>query len=112
MSLSRPADFVRFAYDKIEEDYEKLYADGWLKKSINKAILDIKVNAFCGEPIRKKQVPKKYVKEHGIDNLWWFPLPNGWRLVYSVISVDTTRILALIMEYFDHKNYERRFGYA
>ncbi len=112
MSLSKPSDYIRFAYNDIEKSYDELSEDSWLKKSIKRAIENIRENVFCGEPIKKSQIPKKYIKEHSIDNLWWYPLPNGWRLVYSIISVDRIKILALIVEFFDHKDYERRFGYS
>jgi len=42
--------------------------------------------------------------------LSWYKLPQGWRLVYSVVA-NNVEIIALIIGYFGHKNYERRFGY-
>ncbi len=48
--------------------------------------------------------------ENGIDNLFWHNLPKGWRLVYSIAG-NNVEVLAIIIEYFDHKNYERRFKY-
>jgi len=37
-------------------------------------------------------------------------LPDGWRLVYT-IKEDEVRILNIILEWFDHKDYEKRFKY-
>ena len=109
MRLSKPADRVIFADQKIEDEFNSL-ADDWLKKAILRAIADFKENAFCGERIKKERIPKVYVQKYGIDNLLWYPLPDGWRLVYTVFS-DDNLLIAMIVEYFDHKNYERRFGY-
>lgn len=111
MRLQKSADGVIFADDKVEEDFNSLSEDDWLKKAIQKAIDDLKDNVFCGERIRQRQIPKEYIKKYGIDNLWWYPLPNAWRLVYSVITPSNVEILALIVEYFSHKGYERRFKY-
>lgn len=110
MRLYKPADEVIFANEKIEKAFNSLKEDDWLKKAILRTIADLKENAFCGERIKKELIPKEYIKKYGIDNLLWYPLPNAWRLVYSVFATDK-KITAMIVEYFDHKNYERRFGY-
>lgn len=110
MGLSKPADRVKFADSKVEENFNSLKEEDWLKKALRKAISDFKENAFCGERIRKELIPKKYIKKYGIDNLLWYPLPNAWRLVYSVFS-DERELFAMIVEYMDHKEYERRFHY-
>jgi len=111
MVLRKPSDKVVFADDDTEKAFNKLSENSPLKKSLRRAISNLKENAFCGERIRKELIPREYTKKYGIDNLWWYPLLKGWRLVYSVTSVNKVEILAIIIEYFDHKNYERRFGY-
>ncbi len=111
MSLIKPADKVVFANDKLEKDFLSLNEKDWLKKAIIRAINNLRENVFCGERIKKELIPIEYIKNYGIDNLWRRPLPKGWRLVYSLIVTEDKRILAVIIEYFDHKNYEKRFGY-
>ena len=111
MKLQKKADAVIFADRKLENAFESLPENDWLKKSINKAIEKLKENIFAGENIPKKLIPKEYKNKYGIDNLWWYPLPNGWRLIYSILTPSNFEILAVILEYFDHKNYERRFNY-
>lgn len=111
MGLIKPADGVVFADDKIENAYNSLDDGDWLKKAVKKAIDGLKENIFSGESIPKKQIPKEYRIKYGIDNLWRYPLPNAWRLVYSIVTPSNTEILAVILEYFSHKDYERRFGY-
>ncbi len=109
--FSKPANGVIFTDDKIEDDFNSLEDNNWLKKAVQRAIDDFKENAFCGERIRRERIPKEYVKKYGIDNLWWYPLPDGWRLLYSIITPSNVELLAAIVEYMDHKNYDRRFGY-
>lgn len=111
MGFRKPADGVTFAENDLELAFNSLAENSPLKNSINKAIEDLKENIFCGEQIRKERMPKDYVKKYKINNLWWYPLSNAWRLVYSVVTPSNVEILAVIVEYFDHKNYNRKFGY-
>ena len=109
--LSKPADKIVFADDKLEQAFLFLSEQDWLKKAIQKTIDNLEQNAFYGQPISKKLIPKEYIKKYNIDNLWWVSLPNAWRLVYSVMGVNNIEILAIIIDYFDHKIYERKFQY-
>ncbi len=106
----KKADGIIFAEDKIEEAFNSLSENDWLKKSLKKAIEILKYNFFSEEKIKKELIPREYIQKYGIDNLFWYKLPKGWRLIYSVAG-DDVEVLAIIMEYFDHKNYERRFKY-
>ena len=100
---------VQFANEKVKEAFEKL-DDPNLKKFIERAFCDIEANPFCGIQVPKKQIPKEYIKKFEIHNVWKYNLPNSWRLIYSVIGGNTI-ILTIILEWMDHKEYERRFRY-
>ena len=65
---------------------------------------------FCGIQIPKRLIPKAYLTRYGIDNLWKYNFHKNWRLMYSVAG-DGTQVVALILEWLPHKEYERRFGY-
>ena len=106
----KPANNVIFADDKLEETFNSLPKEDWLKKAIKRAIETLKENVFCGERIRKELIPKEYIIKYNINNLFWYSLPKGRRLVYSVAG-NNIEVIAIIIEYFDHKKYERRFGY-
>ena len=110
MDFVKPANAIIFAEEKVEDAFNSLSADAPLKKSILKAISDLNQNAFCGEKIKKQLIPKEYIKKYNLKNLYWHKLSKDWRLVYSIFA-DQVEILALIIEYFDHKNYKRRFNY-
>jgi len=111
MALRKPASKVVFADDKIEKAFNSLSKDDVLKKSILKTIEKLKENVFCGKNIPKKQIPKEYIQKYGIDNLYWYQMPNAWRLVYSIMSTEIIEILAVIIDCYDHKKYERKFKY-
>jgi Txe/YoeB family toxin of Txe-Axe toxin-antitoxin module len=103
--------FVAFADEKVKEAYELLKKENpELFKFIERAIDDLKKDPYCGIAIQKRLIPKIYIKKYNIDNLWKYDLPGAWRLLYSVIS-DRIKIISIILEWMDHKQYERRFGY-
>lgn len=89
--------------DSKHED-EKIYS--WL---IN-AFEDIEENSFCGIQIPKRLIPQEYSKNKKINNLWKYNLPEGWRLLYSIENQEVI-VVAIILEWMDHKNYEKRFRY-
>lgn len=108
-----PSD-IRFIEESIKEAFYKLEkgdtAKRELYKSINQALDNIEENAFCGTQIPKKIIPKIYEKKYGVKNLWKYDLPKGWRLIYSIVE-DEVVVVSLVLEWFNHKNYEKRFKY-
>ena len=104
--------FVGFIDEKTKEDYEKTKEeDPQLFKFLERATDDLKNYPFSGIKIPQDLWPKEYIKKYKIDNLWKYNLPNAWRLIYT-IAKDEVKIMAILLEWFDHKNYERRFGYG
>ncbi len=105
---------IRFADEKLKESFEKLKdsktEDKKLYEWINRALDNLEGDAFCGIQIPKRLIPKIYIHKYAIDNLWKYDLPLGWRLIYSVANSEVC-ILSLILEWMNHKDYERRFGY-
>lgn len=106
--------YVTFCNKKVESSFEELikgkFHDKQLYEFINRAIRDLKKNPACGIKISKRVWPKDYIKEFRISNLWKYNLPNAWRLVYT-IKEDELIVLNIILEWFDHKKYEKKFKY-
>ena len=102
---------VIFVNDKIEKEFNELDNNDEIKRWVNRAIDDLKDNAFCGIRIPKRLFPREYVQKYGITNLWKYDLPNGWRLVYSITTPDKIEIVTIILEWFSHPEYEKRFNY-
>ena len=104
---------VVFADRKLKEAYEKLKhstsEDKKLYEWLTKAFKSLEENAFCGIQIPKRLIPKEY-RKYGIDNLWKYNLPEAWRLLYSVAAGEEV-VISIVIEWLDHKSYERRFGY-
>lgn len=105
---------IRFADKNIQEAFYKLQegdsSEKELFKLINQAMDNIEKNVFCGVQIQKNLIPNDYIKKYGIKNLWKYDLPKGWRIIYSITGGEA-QVISLILEWFDHKNYERRFNY-
>ncbi len=106
---------VAFADEKVKRIFEELrhgvFEDKNLFEFLNRAINDLKNNPTCGIRVPSKLIPKIYIQKYGANNLWKYNLPNAWRLLYT-IKGDEVRIVSIILEWMDHKNYERRFGYG
>ena len=78
----------------------------WLAKAFEKIEADI----FCGAQISKRLIPKYYIGRFGIDNIWKYNLPDGWRLICSLTNYDGF-VITVILEWLPHGEYEKRFSY-
>lgn len=103
---------VVFVNEKLESSFEKLSENDPIKKSLKKAIRDIKENAFCGRQVKKKLIPEKLIRKYKINNLWIYNLPSAWRLLYSVTSSDEIELIAAVLDWMDHKDYEKLFNFT
>jgi Txe/YoeB family toxin of Txe-Axe toxin-antitoxin module len=102
---------VQFVNERVLDAFNDLdKEDKDLKKFIERAINDIKQNPFCGIQIPKRLIPKEYIQKFNIRNAWKYNLPNAWRLIYSIDGGEL-KIITIILEWLDHKEYERRFNY-
>lgn len=102
---------VQFINEKVQKAFSELEKeDPELKKKIERAFNDIKTNPFCGIQIPKRLIPQEYVKKFSIHNVWKYNLPDAWRLLYSIEGGEL-KVITIVLEWMDHKNYERRFKY-
>lgn len=102
---------VKFISERLEKLYKNLDEKDPIKKSIKRAINDLKSDAFFGIQIPKRLFPKDYIQKYNLNNLWKYDLPQGWRLIYTITAENEIEIVCAILEWFDHKNYERKFKY-
>ena len=105
---------VAFISEKLKSNFEILkegkHEDKKLYDFIDRAIDDLKKDPMCGTKIQKKVWPKEYIQNYGITNLWKYDLPNAWRIIYT-IETDEIKIVNIILEWFNHNEYEKRFNY-
>jgi hypothetical protein len=67
----------------------------------------LKEHVFSGEQVKKNQIPKYYIDKHGVNNLYRYRHPEGYRSCYTVVKGYTPRILDIL----SHPEYEKNFGY-
>lgn len=103
---------VIFGDEKLKKEFEELETKNpKLFKQINNAMINIEEDAFCGIQIPKVLIPKDYQIRYGnLTNLWKYNLPDAWRLIYTLKN-DQIELLSIILDWMDHKNYERGFRY-
>jgi hypothetical protein len=105
---------VRFADARLKEAFCEL-KDGKgeekeVYKLVDKAIAKLMQNPFIGERVEKHLIPRCYIQKYGIGNLRKYNLNKSWRLIYTIIGEDLL-IISVILEWMNHKQYERRFNY-
>ncbi len=102
---------INFVDIELKKTFEELeFSDQRLHKEIEKAIKDICQNAFCGRSVKKELIPKILIQKYGINNLWIYNLRKDWRLIYSV-GRDEIELIAVILDWMNHKDYERLFKF-
>lgn len=105
---------VGFVDRKSKDSYEKLKNgtgdERELHRFITRAIDDIKSNIECGIKIPHRLMPREFIRKYNLTNLWKYDLPNAWRLFYT-IQRDRVNIVGILLEWLDHKSYERKFKY-
>ena len=103
---------VVFTDSSLRESYEKLrVTDPRLAKEIERAMNEITRNHSCGRQVKKQLIPRRLIHKYGINNLWIYNLRKDWRLLYSVDG-DHVELLAIILNWMNHKEYERLFKFT
>jgi len=105
---------IQFVNENVQKAFEKLESGNYEEKQLNsfisRAFGDICKNPMCGIQIPRRLIPREYVQKFGIKNVWKYNLPNAWRLIYSIENRQIY-VVSIVLEWLDHKEYERRFHY-
>ena len=111
MGVVKKSSGIDFADLSIKKAFEELTeTNKELHKHLIRAFNDILENAFCGRAVKKRLIPKEYLKKY--DNLWIYNLPDAWRLLYSIKSPNKIEIISVVLDWMNHKDYERLFGFT
>ena len=105
---------VYFVDKKLESVFNELLNGGSEKRTLH-SYIDRAIDDLCDKPfdyikIRKFKWPRDYIQKYEITNLWKYDLPNGWRLIYTIKN-NEIGIISIILEWFSHKEYKKRFNY-
>jgi len=114
IKLSEEADNVYRELNKIVGEEKLKGIDSsfhqTLLRSINRVRDLLKQNPFAGDQVPKRQIPQKYTQKFDVDNVWRIELADRWRLVYTITG-NQIEIITFIMDIFNHKDYDKVFGY-
>ena len=77
---------------------------------MNETLDLLRMNYELGDRIPKRQWPRSYLRQLGLNNLYKCDLALGWRLTYTLTS-DAAGIRVDVLEIMPHREYDRRFGY-
>ena len=102
---------VIFFNEDLENSFNELSENDSLKKAMKRAIVNLQENAFAGRNVKKKLIPRQLKEKYSITNLWIYNLPDSWRLLYSITSSGDVEIIAAILDWMNHKDYERLFNF-
>ena len=82
-----------------------------LFRVIKQKIDFLKENPQYGIHIQKDKIPKEYILDYEVNNLWKVDLSGAWRMIYTIKGSEV-EILSLVLDLLDHKSYEKKFGYS
>jgi hypothetical protein len=102
---------VFFGDKKLEELFNNLPEKDPIKKGLIKAIRDIKEDCMIGRLITKETYNKTGIKtilnKYKVENMRIYNLPSAWRMLYSITRNECIEIIAVILDWMDHKEYEK-----
>ena len=104
-------DKIKFVEESLEESFNSLSEKDPLKKAIIRAIENIREDCYCGRNVKKRLIPKQLIEKYKINNLWIYNLPSSWRLLYSLTTSGEIELIAAILDWMNHKDYERLFKF-
>ena len=81
-----------------------------LLNSIKQKIEILKANPEYGNHIPKDRIPKEYVRDYDVNNLWKIDLSGAWRMIYTIRGTEV-EIISLILDIMNHRDYEKKFKY-
>ena len=65
---------------------------------------------MVGNQIQRDRIPYYYKENFGVNNLYRYRFPMGYRGIYTILRSEG-QITPMIIEILDHDEYDKRFGY-
>lgn len=102
---------VVFVDESLEKSFNELNEADPIRKSLVRAISTLQEDAFSGRNVKKNLIPRSIIQKYGINNLWIYNLPDGWRMLYVLTPSKEVQIIAVILDWMSHKDYEKLFKF-
>jgi hypothetical protein len=100
-----------FISKELSEYLDTLESDNKIKKWIDDMENILKENKLAGQSIPKKQIPKRYIDRYGVNNLFRYQHPEGYRSCYTLLNIEGVGVCPIILDIMTHKEYNIVFGY-
>jgi len=81
-----------------------------LLNSIKQKIEFLRANPEYGIHIPKDRIPREYLKDYDVNNIWKVNLSGAWRMIYTIRG-SNVEIISLILDIMNHRDYEKKFKY-
>lgn len=102
---------VVFVDETLENSSNALDETDPIKKALTIAIKILQEDAFSGRNVKKSLIPRTFIQKYGLNNLWVYNLPDGWRMLYVLTPSEEIKIIAVILDWMNHKDYEKLFNF-
>lgn len=103
--------FRVFASPSVLKVLNSLSINDPIKIKVNQVTDEMKQDRNLGDYIKTKPWPDKYVKTHGVTNLYRREIGGNYRLIYTVRGRKEDKVYQLL-DLLTHKEYDRLFGYS
>jgi hypothetical protein len=103
--VRKPAPKI-FISDDLARRLRKLGLEHKIAKWIGDMEGVLKENMYAGDLIRKSQIPKQYLERFGVNNLYRYSHPEGFRSCYTILNG-----CPYILDIMTHPEYDKMFGY-
>jgi hypothetical protein len=78
-----------------------------------KMIMDMKnqllQDYLSGDRVEKKNIPEYYKNKHGVENLYVYDHPGGYRSCYTLVGEG--KVCPMILDLMTHEEYNKKFKY-
>lgn len=106
-----PCDGVGLS-PELDAELKTLAPDHKFHKWITEGMADaLMFNRQAGEKIQEDRIPPHYISVYGVNNLYRYGHPEGFRSCYTLLDMEDGKICGWILDIMTHKEYERRFDY-
>ena len=106
----RPCDMVRL-YEELDLLINRLPIDDnrvkWMR-DMEKVLAE---NRYAGEQVKQELIPRRYKQKFGVNNLYRYHHPRGFRSTYTILTPTKGIFYAIILDLLSHDEYEDLFGY-
>jgi len=108
--VSKPSRAV-YISEELKELLDSLDPEHKLNKWIENMKINLKENMLKGKKIKKEQIPSYYIERYGVDNLFHYRHPEGYRSCYTLHNFKQLGVCPVILDIRPHSEYDRIFGY-